>query len=324
MILKPIKTVLLFALLGLLLSGCRTEEIDVSEVETSIDTTDWPRHCLGYHSFIIPPEMEEGGISATASVDFQEIIVLKNYTGTPRSAIESQDDYAGVVFEVEVNDWLVLVTRENLGLIISDITYMVYGVRRVGADVVMTRQNVSIELVGERGDEPKLWEYHARTTPMLLADWGGREGYCFKGLFFESGPPKYRAVFRATAGELEPLGSGGGRLLLTSNNIYISFSIEPNVDLTGTRPLAPQDDISNLPEVTVKSESIRVLGDAGGLSTVVYESEDEKALWYNVTIYGEEMSTSDPWVSIKYTNYVDSPEDSREKIMAILAGFKRN
>ncbi|GEM_PF-5513843 len=324
MILKPIKTLLLFAMLGLLLSGCRTEEIDVSEVETSIDTTDWPRHCLGYHSFIIPPEMEEGGISPTASVDFQEIIVLKNYTGTPRSAIESQDDYAGVVFEIEVNGWLVLVTREDLGLIISDITYMVYGVRRVGADIVMTSQNVSIELVGEKGDDPKLWEYHARTTPMLLEDRDGREGYCLDGLFFESGAPKYRARFSAWAAELSPPNHLGKRRKESANRLNINFTIEPNVDLTGTRPLAPQSDISNLPEVTVKSEAIHVLGGPGGLATVVYESEDESALWYDVAIYGEEMSISDPWISIKYSNYVDSPEESREKILAFLAGIQRN
>lgn len=324
MILKPIKLLLVIALLGLWLSACRTEEIDVSEVKISLDTTDWPRYCLGYNSFIIPPEMAEGGISPTASVDYRKIIVLANHVGTPRSAIEAREDYAGVVFEIEVNGWLVLVTREDLGLIVSDITYMVYGVRRVGADIVMTSQNVSIELVGENGDDPKLWEYHTRTTPMLLEDRAGREGYCFEGLFFESGSPKYRARFSAHAAALGPPNSRGKRRKQSDNGLNINFSIEPNVDLTGTRPFAPQNDISNLPEVTVKSEAIHVLGGSGGLATVVYESEDESALWYDVAVYGEEMSISDPWISIKYSNHVDSPEESREKILAFLAGIQRN
>ena len=303
---------------GAAVFGWRQEE----ELIVSINTDGWPGYCLGYHRFIAPPDLEPSAYDG--AVDGQSLSVLHNTPGTPQSIIEAREDFGGIVHRVDVNGWVVIVALEDMGLVVSDYTYVVYGARRVGEDVVLTSASASRKLVGD-GNDPRLWEYHARTLPVPIAERGDKKGYCLNGIFFASPPPLRQASFSAFLAETDAPNLMGEANARNENSLRIDVSIEQNPDTSDGRPLFPSPDISTFPEVDVASEKLRVMGNDTGLATTTYRGDDGEGLWYDAAIYGQPNSVTDPaLIALQYANDRVPPEDSRAMMLAVLAGLTRN
>lgn len=296
--------------------SCRTEEITVT-----IDTSSWPRHCLGYHSFIAPPDLSL--TSSSAQVGTEELSVVT--TPAPvREFIEAQEDFGQALVIKQVNDWLVIVASENLGLTVSSRTVVVYGARRVGSQIALTRAGASKSRIAGGGNDPRLWAFHSRTNPLPLADRGGAEGFCYDGMFFAGPPPEGEASFSASLAELDLPDSRGVRRARSDNSLSLHFLVADEAEASD-RQLAPQTDISTQPGVSVSSEKLRLMGGDVGLATTSFDDGKQEGHWYDAAYFGKAGSVSEPLViSIQYTNSRLDPADSRELMLGILSGLRVN
>lgn len=261
--------------------------------------------------------------SSSAQIGTEELSVVT--TPAPvREFIEAQEDFGQPLVVKQVNDWLVIVATENLGLTVSSRTVVVYGARRVGPQIALTRAGASKSRIAEGGNDPRLWAFHSRTNPLPMADRGAAQGYCYDGMFFAGPPPEGEASFFASLAELDPPDSRGVRRARSDHNLNLQFMV---ADESGAsdRPLAPQSDISTLPEVKVSSEKLRLMGGDVGLATTTFDDGKQKGHWYDAAYFGKAGSVSEPlMISVKYTNSRLEPAESRELMLGILGGLRVN
>ena len=250
------------------------------------DTSDWPEIYLGYHRFRSPPEFTVPEVTAT--IGTASVSVLHGQPGSGTEIVHAQSDVGEIIRQMSVGKWEIFVAREDAGLVVSSYTYLVFGVQRVGTDVVLTRDSMSRTQFPE-GDDAEKWLFHSLTTVRPITDRGSAKGFAFDSMFFETSyldqlRSELSARFTASA-SLLGAEQGSSTRSVDSNNYHLSFIIESDGHSGDTRPLAAPDDISTLPGVSVENRKFEINGADAGFSRVTMVEDGKQYTWFDAALF---------------------------------------
>lgn len=292
-----------------------------------IDTSDWPEISLGYHRFRSPPDFTKPEMTAT--IGTASLSILRGQSGTAADIVGAQDDVGEIVRHLTVGEWEILVTREDMGLVVSSYTFLVFGVRRVGQDIVLTRDSMS-QTQFPGADDAEKWLFHSLTEVYPLTERGAAQGFVFDDLFFETSyleqqRPGIEARFAAHAGLIGADG-GSGSDSFTSNSYDLAFLIEPAQSGEGERPLAMPTDIASLPGVNVKSRSLQLGGAEVSLSRVTMTENGERETWFDASLFwfGDEQIAPGTLLTsahMKFINAIRPDAEAEERALGLLTSI---
>lgn len=308
----------LLAMVAALLAGCK-EETQVAD--SDFDTTGWVRHCLGYHSFLAPPDFTLGPQAAT--VDDISITVRPGSPAALRDVLADRDDYGRTLNAVEVNGWTVVVATIEDDLMESSYSLHLIGARRVGDDIVIGYRDISREDHPE-GSDPALWSWFARTTPRLPATGDGLQGYCVEGVIFDSPhQPEPIARFSIGGGVRGPDTARGQPTIRSDTTLSLNIAHYPPEDLGDNRPLAPIPDISAMPGIDVEAERLSLGGREIGFTTVTFDDGNRSGTWYEAAIFSDPARPGSPALTtMKFQDGRSDEQEARAKALAILASIR--
>lgn len=303
--------------------ACRKEERAMT-----MDISTWPLVHLGYHQFRTPPDFTDPELSAT--VGGASIVVLGGQTGSLEEVALAQEGAGQVVRRETFGDWQVFVLTEDMGLVISDYTYLALAFHRVGDRVVMTRDAISRSDFPD-GNDPDRWLFHKLSKLRSVQKRDAAEGFVFDGVFFEM-PYSVNT------------GSGLG-LEFTASAVLATETGQPAEDIAGTnnykltfitdtadageddRPLATPGDVADTPGARVDNRALKVDGADAGFSRVTLSSGGNREIWFDGSVYwpgGEQPGSTLTSAHFQFVNDAQPESDAEARALAILSSLRRN
>ncbi len=299
------------------LAGCREERL---VIQTDFDTTGWVRHCLGYQSFLAPPDFT---LAPQATVDGFAITVRPGSPAPLRDVLANRDDYGRTVNAVEVNGWTVVVATIKDDLLESRYSLHLIGARRVGTDIVTGYKDISREDHPE-GTDPNLWSWFARTTAHTMSDVAPHTGYCIQNIVLDSPTPEPVARFSAIGGVRGADTMRGEHTIRSDTDLTIMAIHQPPDRTDSDRPLAPGPDISAMPGVDVTAERMTVNQQELGFTTVRFDDDKQSGIWFDAALFGDPARPDTPAITtFKFQDGRSTDEDARAKALAILASIRQ-
>lgn len=287
------------------------------------DTSEWPEVHLGFHSFRSPSDFDFPKVSAIigpASVD-----VLHNELRPVEAILAEQPDAGQIFRHAQVGGWDIYVTYEDTGLVVSSYVFLVFGIQRVGRDLVLTRSTMERPAF-PNGDDAEAWRFHSLTKVRPLADRRSAKGFALDGLFFETsyfdgGIPDASAQFNAYA-ELSGTDEGD------TNNYRLMFLTEGDASSGDDRPLAMPADISSFPGAKVTKREVEVDGADAAFSRVSFKENGQESIWFDAGIYWSGRRQPEPGAlhssaHLNFANEARQPDEAEARALGMLTSIRR-
>lgn len=294
----------------------------------ALDTTDWTEIRLGYHSFLSPRDFSRPRM--TAQVGSASLQILRDEPRTFLELVRSQDDAGDVVRHFSAGDWDIFVTREDSGLVVSSYTFLVFGLLRLGPDVVLTRDSMSRSDFPQADDDRK-WQFHDATPVARLPGPANSVGFVLEDLIFQTDASVAAGqdglIFQAFA-VAQDADQGSGTSSETYNNYEMTFSYTPHVGPADERPLATPPDMSTMPGVAVTNREMKV-DDADAVLSRVQMTEGERSLTvFDGAVYwfGDRAPAQGELLVSAHSRFVNEAipaEEAEARATAILASIRR-
>lgn len=157
---------------------------------TRADQEDWQSYTIGRHRVSAPPGFAP--IKPFGTINFNDLYVVKNHSGSANAYLKSISEFGGIASQTTTNGWLVTAIKEKLapGLIAPD-GLVIVGLKKVGNDLIVTKQYVSKRLVGKDGSHPRLRTFHDSVHVAPITSQMPKNAFVFKGYSFSNYPLGY-------------------------------------------------------------------------------------------------------------------------------------
>lgn len=288
--------------------------------QSDFDTTGWARYCLGYQSFLAPPDFI---LAPQATVDGISIKVQPGSPAPLRDVLADRDDYGRTLNAVEVNGWTVVIATIEDDLLESSYSLHLIGARRVGPDIVIGYKDISREDHPE-GTDPNLWSWFARTAAHPRSDIAPTTGYCLQNIVLTSPEPEPVASFFITGGVRGEDTLRGERTIRSDTTLVLQARHQPPDHTSSDRPLAPMPDISTMPGIDVKAERMIHNQLEVGFTTVRFDDGRQTGTWFEAALFGDPARPDTPVVTtFKFQDARSDEEEARAKALAILASIRQ-
>lgn len=287
------------------------------------DTSEWPEVHLGFHSFRSPPDF--GSPKVSAIIGPTSVDVLRNELRSAEAILAEQTDIGEIFRHTQVGGWDIYVTYEDTGLVVSSYVFLVFGIQRVGRDLVLTSGTMERPAF-PNGDDAEAWRFHSLTKVRPLAVRGGAKGFALDGLFFETsyfdgGVPDASAQFDAYA---DLSGSDDGN----TNSYRLMFLTEGDDLSDDDRPLAMPADISSFPGAKVTKSELEVDGADAAFSRVAFKENGQELIWFDAGIYWFGRRQPEPGalhtsVHLNFANEARQPDEAEARALGMLTSIRR-
>lgn len=282
-------------------------------------TAGWTRHCLGYHSFLAPPDFL---LAPQATVDGVSIKVRPGSPAPLRDVLADRDDYGRTLNAVEVNGWTVVIATIEDDLLESSYGLHLIGARRVGPEIVTGYKEVSREDHPD-GTDPNLWSWFARTTPHHRSDIAPTTGYCLQNIVLTSPEPEPVASFFMAGGVRGEDSLRGERTIRNDTTFVLQARHQTPGRKAPEQPLSLIPDISAMPGVDVRSERMLHNQMKVGFTTVRFDDDGKRGTWFEASLYGDparrDTSAS---MMLKFQDGRSDEGEARLKALAILSSIR--
>ncbi|MDO5638856.1 MAG: hypothetical protein Q4G28_03220 [Neisseria sp.] len=296
----------------------------------AMDTTGWREISLGYHSFLSPPDFTPPQM--TARVGSATLHILRDEPRSFSELVQAQDDTGDIVRHIKSGDWDIFVTREDSGLVVSSYTFLVFGMLRIGPDVVLTRDSMSRSEFPQADDDRK-WQFH-RVTTVTRADAASAsdlQGFILNDLVFLTDSSvaagEEGLIFQAFAAARDA-DQGNGSSSETHNNYEVTFIFMPHDGSADDRLLTTPPDISTMPGVTVNNRELKVDGADAVLSRVEITEGERSLTTFDGAVYwfGAKLPAQGELLVSAHSKFVNDALPANEaetRAMAMLTSIRR-
>lgn len=290
--------------------------------ELDADTSGWSETCVGYHTVMVPPGLSVTQHPATM-MDWNHPTILRAYPGAARDAIMQDEGFADIVYEAAVNGWTFVAARKRTSrLVVSSRMLIFFGAQKVGDDVVMFKQSVSLSRIGDPS-EPRHVEIYRNMSVLPDSPENRAKGFCFDGFVFAGYRPRLEAVANVSLtarSQLDPNVHDRHGL-----NVALTYRMQDQED--DPRPLAPQASVEALSDIIkVEEVGLRKNAQDGIFSKASGVDDQADRHAFRAIIYEQAGQLDAP------TIYIDTLEDvgpmtlydGQKEFLTFLAALRAN